>query len=479
MAQKKLMVLLVIFASACGSPNTNNEPNVPVVEPGRFANLVAPEVCTETFEAHQPIVTLNTDTCPSCRAENLEAMVDGDYDTKGTIYFGGAGEHSSGTFTLRVATTDGHQVMTDQKAGPFMSFNPLKATFTWAAGSYSRRLTYYANGAPVATQPVGSSTVDADGETRDSFQLAGGTTPAPPLYDAIELEITWSDVTEPLHLNFSEFCAAGRDTEARPPGVSFGPSGSAERNPDPNPPVAAPNAAGNYEVEMLVLLTPRYIQAFGGFANAVVEVDRQMSVAQAYFTASSIPVELVVKDVQEYSGISESRRPRENFTTVADDADLYDYVTELGVDLVYTFRTRDLDVGTICGAAAGFNGTNQSDTADQVDIRLDSFLISSMGPGVNHPACPDSTVAHELGHSLSAGHSFGTYWKPYGLASSCGDADGNLRLTVTHEDNLPSNDAGVFSSPLLSANGAPCGADGQRDNRRAMIEALPYVAAYR
>jgi hypothetical protein len=175
-------------------------------------------------------------------------------------------------------------------------------------------------------------------------------------------------------------------------------------------------------------------------------------------------------------------------------------------DLVVLYRAP----GRLCGLSSGFNGFQPTGEPDHIDPELDAFNVVALdSPG----SCGSLVAAHEIGHSLSAGHDYASsvagaaldrgapvlqvYWKPYAHALACqgdntagyfsmmwGPGIGGPGIGGADE---PGGRTDIITNPdALLADGRPCGSTGvdgvpasQANNVKAMSEGAPYVAAHR
>lgn len=161
-------------------------------------------------------------------------------------------------------------------------------------------------------------------------------------------------------------------------------------------------------------------------------------------------------------------------------------------DLVVLLRTQD--TAELCGLSAGFNGLQQSDPPTDVNPERDAFNVVAAAPAADGSStCNDTTLPHELGHSLAAGHDYAAsvgfaYWKPYAHALPCLGENGTTYFSLMWGRGVgPGGGRGdVITNPDALLGGRVCGSEGvpgveptQANNVRAMTEAAPYVAAYR
>ncbi len=269
-------------------------------------------------------------------------------------------------------------------------------------------------------------------------------------------------------------------------------------------PVAAtsdPGPDGNYEVRVLVLYTALYAERIG--RDVETEAQRLVFLANGYNETSGVPVRYALAGIAPFAGTHEDQNYRSNLQSMVGDAQIKSLRDSAGADLVMLVRSQD-GTADLCGLSSGFNNLERSDPPQSVDPERDAFNVAGMAPGASGSACADNVFAHELAHSLAAGHDYATsagfaYWKPYSHGSICPSADGNFDFfsLMWGQGAGPGFNPGVvrrspggrsdrITNPRLMLNGAPCGTDGvpgveasQADNARAMSEAAPYVAAYR
>jgi hypothetical protein len=266
--------------------------------------------------------------------------------------------------------------------------------------------------------------------------------------------------------------------------------------------MAVPSADGTYEVRVLMLYTPALSTALGGPRAAEVEAVRLLELANGIYQANGVPARLVPAATATYFGASDSDFYADRDSMVGNPA-VTSLRNQAEADLVILLRTP----GSLCGLSSGFNGTgvmqDHSDPPRNVDPERDAFNIVAVGGG-----CGDDVLAHEIGHSFSAGHDWvsvlgsdGVYWKPYAHALPCPTASptsvryfslmfgigAGPGYTLNGDQLLtPGGRGDVITNPDALLNGSVCGSRGveaieatQADNVRAMKEAIPYVAAYR
>lgn len=270
-------------------------------------------------------------------------------------------------------------------------------------------------------------------------------------------------------------------------------------------PRAEPDAAGVYEVDLLVLYTRLYEERYGGRAGARAEVQRLVFLANGYFENTAIPVRYRLVGIEKYTGIDEASDYFRMLAVVAAEPAVRAWRDRIGADLVGLLRTQDLSAD-LCGLSAGFNNFERSDPPENVVPERDGFMVAGMGASEDGQRCEDTVFAHELGHNLAAGHNSTAhltslpgglltpvqplYWKSYAHGYECGvTAEGGNYASIMSYGTLASGLSArgdFFSSPRLLLDGLPCGAEGvpgseatEADNARVIAEAAPYVAGYR
>ena len=272
----------------------------------------------------------------------------------------------------------------------------------------------------------------------------------------------------------------------------------------------APAADGKYEVDVLVVYTPRFEESLGGRIEAVAEVQRTAFVANTYFDNSAIPIRYRVLRAEKYTGTQESAGGKRNLRVLSREPAIRAYRDQIGADLVLFLRTPDGRADL--AISSPFNGDDKNDPPQDVQPDRDIFVVSYGGTSREGVGVEDFLTPHELGHTFGGGHNYsahyldGLYWKPYAHGKDCGQFIPGGRyvsvmsygeLTTGQVEGVPvgglptSPVAGqfevrgdFFSSPLISRDGSQCGSEGateaeQADNARAIPEAAPYVAAYR
>lgn len=271
-----------------------------------------------------------------------------------------------------------------------------------------------------------------------------------------------------------------------------------------------PGADGKYEVDLMVVYTPRFEESLGGRADAVAEVQRLAFVANTYFENSGIPIRYRVLRAEKYTGTQESGGGKRNLRVLSRDPAIRAYRDEIGADLVLFLRTPDGRADLAISSL--FNGEDRNDPPQDVQPDRDIFVVSWGGTSREGVGVEDFLTPHELGHTFGGGHNYsahnfdGLYWKPYAHGKDCGQFIPGGRyvsvmsygeLSTGHVEGVPVGGlpsglvseqfevrGDFFSSPLISRDGSQCGSEGateaeQADNARAMTEAAPYVAAYR
>lgn len=249
-------------------------------------------------------------------------------------------------------------------------------------------------------------------------------------------------------------------------------------------PTVGPDESGVYEIDVLILFTPRFAKLYGDEAGAKLQSQHLLDQANHYLEVTNLPIRYRLASAELYNGMSETVHYAPALTLLAADPAIRKWRDAVHADVVALLRANAF-THEVCGLSTPFNGQTQSSSADNVDPERDAFAIVGNGPSdsaVSSLSCPDWVLAHELGHLLAGGHEIttgSTYWRPYSHGYSCGiSASGPFDDIMTTNPGLgPRGD--FFSSPAVIRDGQPCGIDGHADNARAMLEAAPYVAAYR
>ena len=276
-------------------------------------------------------------------------------------------------------------------------------------------------------------------------------------------------------------------------------------------PRAAPDAQGNYRVDVLVLYTALAEPRRRGDTPMRPYAARLIAASNRYFANSLMPVRYRLVGVERTEATSERADYASNQADLAASAAVRERRNRVGADLVVLLRANDASNG--CGLGGLFNGGEQTDPPANVDPERDAFAVVGAAPSDDGVSCIDveHTFAHELGHCMGGGHQnpafsgvhiregnnvyIGSYWKPYAHASYCGFTSNGLRNNTimmggVGQANGPYVQGGdlrgdYFSNPALTVDGAPCGTylagltEVEADNARSISEAAPYVAAYR
>lgn len=261
-----------------------------------------------------------------------------------------------------------------------------------------------------------------------------------------------------------------------------------------------PQADGKYEIDLLLVYTAPAVSSLGGMDAARSDAAARVAQANVYFDNSLLPIRYRLLAVEPYPEAEEPSTPAQ----LAGIASVQTLRDRYGADLVSVLRS---STTTACGQAATFNGgvLTREPVPQNVDPERDAWSVVF---------CLDGrTFAHELGHNLGAGHDYTFsgqtnpvndqpipvyelaigrgYWRSYAHGWRCGKGDlpGARYCDLMHYCRTP--DAmyedllgDFFSNTQLIRDGEPCGSDGpveaqQADNARSMLEAAPYVAAYR
>lgn len=257
-------------------------------------------------------------------------------------------------------------------------------------------------------------------------------------------------------------------------------------------PTTGPEADGRFEISVLVLHTPLYAQRIAPL-DVEAEAQRLVFLASAYMETSAVPVRYRLAGVAAYTGTDENSGFFDNLASMIGHPQVTALRNRHGADLVMLLRSQDGNAD-LCGLSSGFNGFTRSDPPDNIDPDRDAFNVAGLAPAEGSSAsCFDDVFAHELGHSLAAGHDYAgsagfAYWKPYAHALPCANANGLHYFSLMWSLGIGPGGgrSELITNPELLLDGQTCGAEGvqgieatQANNARAMREAAPYVAAYR
>ena len=257
-------------------------------------------------------------------------------------------------------------------------------------------------------------------------------------------------------------------------------------------PTAGPDADGLYEISVLVLHTPLYAQRIAP-TTPEDEAQRLVFLASAYMQTSAVPVRYRLAGVAPYTGTDENSGFYENLASMVGNKQVATLRNHTEADLVMLLRSQDGNAD-LCGLSSGFNNLERSDPPESINTERDAYNVAGLAPAEGSSAsCFDDVFAHELGHSLAAGHDYAgsagfAYWKPYAHALACANTNGLKYFSLMW--GLGAGPGGgrseLITNPDLLLEGHGCGATGvegveasQANNARAMREAAPYVAAYR
>lgn len=257
-------------------------------------------------------------------------------------------------------------------------------------------------------------------------------------------------------------------------------------------PTTGPDADGRYEVSVLVLYTPLYAQRIAPL-KVEDEAQRLVFLASATMQTSAVPVRYRLAGVASYTGTDENSGFYDNLASMVGHPQVTALRNRHDADLVMLLRSQDGNAD-LCGLSSGFNGFTRSDPPDNINPDRDAFNVAGLAPAEGSSAsCFDDVFAHELGHSLAAGHDYAgsagfAYWKPYAHAMPCANANGLHYFSLMWSLGIGPGGgrSELITNPELLLDGNTCGAEGvdgveatQANNARAMREAAPYVAAYR
>lgn len=464
----------IVFLSGCGggSPDSDLSKLDKTIE---LADIAPVEICNGFFNQDDIEITIDTSACTGCEVLNPEAAIDGDFDTVATISIANTIADSSGAITFTVSSTTGTLRETGY-AGIFMG-TPSPTSFpSETAFSSTTNVQSLRNGTPQQAISNGGARPRATGlEKAEPFVMVGNTSTSAQPYDGIQLAFSWQSGA-PLRLHVSEFCSASDFLQG------IHPPAPPARAPASQPSVASTNDDGLYEIDLLMLYSPRYASIAGSDVAASDKIAALVQSANELYWENDIPVKYRIVDTALYSGVSETLDPPRSLDFLVADPKVAEYRDQVGADVVSLILSNDLSV-EVCGIATLFNDGLRSTEADNIDRRLDGYMIAAMGDGVFRQACDPETFPHELGHILAGGHESASvpadlYWKPYSHAFQCGrNEDDSLKNTLMW--NHSGNPGPVFSSPNVLQDGDVCGNADTEDNDRAIREAAPYVSAYR
>lgn len=257
-------------------------------------------------------------------------------------------------------------------------------------------------------------------------------------------------------------------------------------------PIASPGADGLYEISVLVLHTPLYAERMAP-TTPEEEAQRLVFLASEYMATSAVPVRYKLAGVAPYTGTDENSGFYDNLASMVGNPQVSALRNRTEADLVLLLRSQDGNAD-LCGLSSGFNNFERSDPPESINTDRDAFNVAGLAPAAGSSAsCFDDVFAHELGHSLAAGHDYAgsagfEYWKPYAHALPCANASGLKYFSLMWSIGIGPGGgrSELITNPDLLIDGHACGADGvagieasQANNARAMAEAAPYVAAYR
>ena len=257
-------------------------------------------------------------------------------------------------------------------------------------------------------------------------------------------------------------------------------------------PIVSPDANGIYEISVLVLHTPLYAARMAP-TSPEEEAQRLVFLASEYMVTSAVPVRYKLAGVAPYTGTDENSGFYDNLASMVGNPQVSALRNRTEADLVVLLRSQDGNAD-LCGLSSGFNNFERSDPPEHIDTERDAYNVAGLAPAEGSSAsCFDDVFAHELGHSLAAGHDYAgsagfQYWKPYAHALPCLNANGMKYFSLMWSLGVGPGGgrSELITNPDLLLDGQTCGATGvdgieasQANNARAMREAAPYVAAYR
>ena len=273
-----------------------------------------------------------------------------------------------------------------------------------------------------------------------------------------------------------------QDDDKRPPQTARLQAESAAGSAAPaSPPMAYAIPAGNAVIDLMVLTSPKMSTRYPG-ALLQTRINNLIEIANQAYINSGIGITLRVVRQQpvNYGDAQTLDQALDNLTSGSGPlSTVASLRTQYGADLVTLLRPYDGAVDSGCGMAwvldhagtpTSFNRTHaMSIVADGDDMQPSSPFY-----------CPDTALAHEIGHNLGSAHdrahstSGGTY--PYSYGHGIDNVFGTIMSYI---------DPGVelFSNPRISTcAGRPCGvaigSPGEADNATSMNNTRAAVASF-